>query len=179
LPRPTVTKPELLANGADATFRSFIHDFLAFAARVNEVRAGFGEFIGLTGTAYTTLMSIAHLQGQEGVGVNRVAEHLHLSGAFVTIEVAKLVKAGVVEKRTNTKDRRRVLLTLTPAGRKLLDELAAVQAPVNDALFSCLGADEFLRLKEIMEQLVSCGDRALSLLSFLTQPEPARAVRKR
>jgi MarR family transcriptional regulator, organic hydroperoxide resistance regulator len=179
LPRPTVSKPELLVDGTDTVFRSFIHDFLAFAVRVTEVRSGFGEVIGLTGTAYTTLMSIAYLQGREGIGVNRVAEHLHLSGAFVTIEVAKLVKAGVVQKRTNMKDRRRVLLTLTPAGRKLLDELAAVQAPVNDALFACLSADEFLKLKEIMKQLVSCGDRALSLLSFLTQPQPVRAGRKR
>jgi DNA-binding MarR family transcriptional regulator len=39
---------------------------------------------------------------QNGVGgVNEVAEHLHLLGAFVTVEVAKLVKAGLIRKRPN------------------------------------------------------------------------------
>jgi DNA-binding MarR family transcriptional regulator len=131
------------------------------------VRDRFGKAIGLSGASYSTLISIAHLEGDEGVGVNRVAEHLHLSGAFITIEVAKLVKAGFVKKRTNAEDKRRVLLTVTPAGRRLLDELAPLQAPVNDALFDVLSAREFLELKEMLAKLVPCGDRALALADYL------------
>jgi MarR family transcriptional regulator, organic hydroperoxide resistance regulator len=171
VPRQTVSKPELMPDGQDARFRRFIHDFLAFSARVGQCRTGFGEEIGLSGTAYTTLISIAHLQGPEGVGVSRLAEHLHLSGAFVTIEVAKLVGSGLVEKRTNDKDRRRVLLTVTAKGRAALDGLAPVQAPVNDALFDCLTADEFAALADMMARLVPCGDRALAVLDFMTQSQ--------
>jgi DNA-binding MarR family transcriptional regulator len=174
--RATVTTPELLVDGSDAEFRGFIHDFLAFAARVTEVRAGFGEYLGLTGIGYTTLRTIGHLQGRHGVGVNAVAEHLHLSGAFVTTVVAKLVAAGLVAKRVNSADKRRVLLTVTAGGRRLLDDLAAVQAPVNDALFDCLNADDFRRLKAMLAKLVPCGDRALSLLRYLTQPEGRAGV---
>ena len=169
MPRPTVTKPELMPGGDDSKFRSFIHNFLAFSARVDQCRSGFGERLGISGIAYTTLISIAHLQDEEGVGVSRIAEHLHLSGAFVTIEVSKLVKADLVKKRTNAIDRRRVLLTVTPKGRKLLDDLAPVQAPVNDALFDCLSADEFSQLSSMMARLVPCGDKAISLLSFMTR----------
>jgi MarR family transcriptional regulator, organic hydroperoxide resistance regulator len=174
VPRPTVTKPELMPGGDDSRFRSFIHNFLAFSARVDQCRSGFGEQLGISGIAYTTLISIAHLQDEEGVGVSRIAEHLHLSGAFVTIEVSKLVKADLVKKRTNASDRRRVLLTVTPKGHKLLDSLAAVQAPVNDALFDCLSAEEFVQFSSMMARLVPCGDKAISLLSFMTQP-PATA----
>lgn len=170
MPHPTVSKPELLPGGTDAEFRSFIHDFLAFGARVNQVRAGFGALIGLSGVAYTTLVSIAFLQDRDGVGLSRVAAHLHLSGAFVTIEVAKLVKAGLVQKRTHARDRRRILLTVTEQGRNILGDLAPIQAQVNNALFDCLSAEEFVWLRTLMEQLVGCGDRALLLLSFLTQP---------
>lgn len=177
--RATVSKADLLVDGGDAEFRRFLHDFLAFSARLIEIRASFGEYIGLTGTAYSTLISIAYLAGEEGVGVSRIAEHLHLSGAFVTIEVAKLVKAGLVRKRTNTKDRRRVLLTVTPKARQLLDHLTAVQAPVNDALFDCLSAAEFQTLRDIMARLVPCADRALSLRSFLTESPPARTAERR
>ena len=164
----TVGKPELMIDGSDQSFRTFIHDFLAFSQMVSEIRAGFGEYIGLTGIGYTTLISISHLQGPTGIGVNAIAELLHLSGAFITTEVAKLVRAGLVRKRVNAKDKRRVLLTITPAGRKLLNRLAAVQAPVNDALFETLSGDEFVRLKGMMARLVPCAARGLSLLDYLT-----------
>ncbi|WP_448030400.1 MarR family winged helix-turn-helix transcriptional regulator [Bradyrhizobium liaoningense] len=164
--RPTVSKPELLPGGDDTRFRTFIHDFLAFSARVNQCRAGFGDRLGISAIAYTTLISVAHLQGEEGVGVSRVAEHLHLSGAFVTIEVSKLVKAGLIHKRANQEDRRRVLLTVTPKARKLLDQLVELQAPVNDALFDCLSASEFLQFSSMMARLVPCGDKAVSLMNF-------------
>lgn len=164
--RRTVTKTELMPGGSDAVFRTFIHDFLAFSTRVSQCRAGFGERLGISGIAYTTLISIAHLQGDKGVGVSRIAEHLHLSGAFVTIEVSKLVEADLVKKRVNKSDRRRVLLTVTPKARRLLNELAAVQAPVNDALFDCLSAAEFQQLSAMMARLVPCGDKAASMLAF-------------
>jgi DNA-binding MarR family transcriptional regulator len=165
----TVSKPELLIDGTDEEFRSFIHDFLAFSQMLTDIRAGFGEHIGRTGIAYTTLISISHLQGPTGIGVNAIAEHLHLSGAFITTEVAKLVRAGLVSKRVNAEDKRRVLLTVTAAGRKLLNALAAVQAPVNDALFDTLTAEEFVRLKAIMARLVPCAARGLALLADLTE----------
>lgn len=179
MPRLTVSKSKLLPDGTDTRFRQFIHDFLAFSARVDQCRAGFGQRLGLSGIAYTTLISIAHLEGKEGVGVSRVAEHLHLSGAFVTIEVSKLVRAGLVKKRVNDADRRRVLLTMTAKGRKMLDELALIQAPVNDALFDCLSADDFSRLSTMMSRLVGCGDRAVSLLAFLTALPQGRSKASR
>lgn len=176
--RRTVTKPELMVGGSDAAFRRFIHGFLAFAARVGEVRTRFGEYIGLSGSAYTTLISVAHLQGKNGVGVNRIAEHLHLSGSFVSIEVGKLVKAGLVAKRSDAIDRRRVLLTVTEAGRARLAQLAAVQAPVNNALFDCLDAEDFRRFAAVIADLVPCGDRAISMLDLLTLLQPRRAGRR-
>lgn len=167
--RRTVTKPELMTGESDALFRKFIHDFLAFSARVNQCRAGFGEHLGISGISYTTLITIAHLQGDEGVGVSQVAEHLHLSGAFVTIEVSKLVDADLVRKRVNKTDRRRVLLTVTAKARRMLDDLASVQAPVNDALFGCLSSSQFQQLASMMADLVPCGDEAVSKLAFATK----------
>lgn len=169
-----------MPGGNDAAFRGFIHDFLAFGACVNGVRAGFGARIGLSGIAYSTLVCIAFLQGNEGVGLSRVAAQLHLSGAFVTIEVAKLVKAGLVEKRVNAADRRRVLLTASAKGRDILKGLAPVQAKVNDALFECLTADEFQALRGMISKLVDCGDKALLLLEMLGHENAATkdAVRR-
>ncbi len=178
----TASKKTLQAYGTDAKFRSFVHDFLAFSSRLIAIRAGFGAFLRLTGTSYTTLIAVAFLQGEKGVGVNEVAEHLHLSGAFVTIEVAKLVKAGLIRKRPNTKDRRRVLLTLTPGGQQLLNKLSHIQAPVNDKLFGGLSVKEAEVLAAILPRLVIAGDQALALLKFTIgdskadQPQRKRAA---
>ena len=172
----TVSRPALLVEGDDAAFRAFIHDFLAFSACVGQIRAGFGQALGLTGIAYTTLMSIAHLQGEEGVGVARLAEHVHLSGAFVTIEVAKLVTAGLVEKRVNAKDRRRVLLTASGKGRAALRRLTALQVPVNDALFECLSDSDFDKLRSVIGTLVGCGERALIRQRDLMGTQPLHVV---
>jgi DNA-binding MarR family transcriptional regulator len=169
----TVSKPELLVDGDDVAFRSFVHDFLAFSQMLTEIRARFGEHLGLTGIQYTILISVSHLQGRLGIGVNAIAEHLHVSGAFVTTEVAKLVRAGLISKQVNAKDKRRVLLRVTAEGRKLLNGLLSVQAPVNDALFDALTAQEFAPLRSMMARLVPCAARSLALLAYLTGEKAA------
>ncbi len=96
----TVTRPELLVEGSDRAFRQFVHDTLAFSARLQQVRGQLGQVIGLSGTQYTVLIAIAHLRGMdERVGVNLVADHLHFSGAFTTIEINKLVACSTSSRR--------------------------------------------------------------------------------
>lgn len=164
----TVSRAELLVDGSDRDFRQLVHDTLAFAARIQEVRSRLGALIGLSGAQYTILVAVAHLQGRDGgVGVNLLAEHLHLSGAFVTIEVNKLVAADLVIKEVNPEDRRRVLLTITAKANQLLDDLTAVQRPANDALFGCLSASDFHAFRDVVAQLVLTGDRTLKLLDYL------------
>jgi DNA-binding MarR family transcriptional regulator len=123
----TVSRPSLLENNSDKVFRQMVYDTLAFAARIQEVRS---RFISLPGAQYSVLMAIAHQQ-DEGIGVNAIAEHLHLSGAFVTTEINKLVLAGLVEKREHPSDRRRVLLRITERARERLRELSPIQVQGN------------------------------------------------
>lgn len=167
--RPTVTKPALMPGGNDARFRGFIHNLLALSGQVDQLREGFGAHIGLSGTGYVLLMTLRRVESGEPVGVSRLAEHLRLSGTFVTTEIAKLVNGGLVEKRPHGQDRRRVLLTVTAAGHARLDKLAPVQARVNDAMFGGFSAPEFLALVGIVERLVQAGDDAVSLLHRLSE----------
>jgi DNA-binding MarR family transcriptional regulator len=169
--RPLTThSPALLVDGSDRVFRAMVHDTLAFAARIEEIRARLGAVIGLPGSAYSALMTIAHLQGRGGVGVSAVAEHLHLSGAAVTIEVNRLVSLGLVDKRTNPEDRRRVLLSITDAAVRALDDLTRIQAPANDALFARLDRASFRQFAAIMRDLVDCADDSLAVIAALSRP---------
>ncbi len=170
----TVSRPELLADGGDQAFRELVHDMLAVSARVQAIRNGLGASLGLSGSQYTILITIDHHQDHaEGIGVNQIAEHLHLSGAFVTLEVGRLVERGLVNKTVNAADRRRVLLRTTGEARKLLVRLTALQRPVNDALFDSLTHAEFLSLRKLMAKVVTTSDRSLSLLKFLVQEDAA------
>jgi MarR family transcriptional regulator, organic hydroperoxide resistance regulator len=164
----TVTRDALLKDGSDAQFREMVHALLAFSVRLESIRQEFGAHIGLTGIQYTILISVAHMQGASGLGVNAVAQHLSLSGPFVTIEVGKLVKLDLLTKRTNPDDRRRVLLQTTPKADALLAALTPVQQEVNDVLFDPLSARQFDAMHGLGKQLVDSASKALSLAQYLT-----------
>jgi DNA-binding MarR family transcriptional regulator len=166
-PPRTVSRPELLANGSDRDFRALVHGLLAFSARLEAVRSGFGGLLGLTGIQYTILISVGHLEPAGDVGVNHIAAHLHISGAFVTIETGKLLKLGLLAKRPHTRDRRRVCLSITEKGSALLQQLAPIQAQVNDVLFEFLDTAQFRQFRELVGRMTECGDRAVTLLQHL------------
>ena len=163
----TVSRPELLKEGTDATFRSMLHDLLAFSASLEAVRGRFGAFLGVSGIQYTLVVSIRQLQGKGGVGVKDLAEHLGLSAPFVTTETKKLVRLGIVAKATNPDDLRRVNLTLTDQGRKLLLMLAPMQREINDAIFEPLAAEDMDRLVRMASDLRRSAERAVVLADYL------------
>jgi len=87
------------------------------------------------------------------------------------------VAAGLVEKETDSVDRRRVVLSITPKARALLNQLAPVQRPANDLLFSCLSAKDFERLRKIMSRLVGTADQAVNLLEYTSPIAAARSAK--
>jgi len=90
IPRHTVTRPELLDRQGDAEFRTLVHDILAFSTRISGIEVGLGDLVGLPQTRFRILISIRYLQGETGVSVNAVADHLHFSGAFIISEINKV-----------------------------------------------------------------------------------------
>lgn len=184
----TASREALLVDGSDSEFRALVHDMLAFASAIQEVRNRLGQLIGLSGTQYTILTAIARLtETRSELGVNQLADHLHLSGAFVTIEVNKLVTAGLVSKAVNPEDRRRVVLEVTEEALRRLRSMNRVQSPANDMLFEPLNAKEFKQLRAITAKLAGTGPRTLRLIEALAPegvlpefaPEPTRKTRER
>jgi MarR family transcriptional regulator, organic hydroperoxide resistance regulator len=186
----TISRPELLINGSDQHFRRLVHGLFGFLARHEAVRSGHGARIGLVGIEYTVLISIRHLAVEEtDVSVNRVAEHLFLSGAFVTTVTNKLVQRGLIRKLPDPSDRRRVRLEVADKGNALLAELAPVQRQVNDVQFGCLSAKEFALLVDMIERLVRSSEQAMALQRYLSESSakpnitkldvPPKSARKR
>jgi DNA-binding MarR family transcriptional regulator len=167
----------MLVNGSDRHFRRLVHSLFGFLARHEAVRRGHAARIGLVGIEYTTLISIRHLDAEEGdVNVNRVADHLHLSGAFVTTITNKLLKRGLIHKSIDPQDRRRVKLQVSEKGDALLAELAPIQRQVNDVEFGCLNQTEFLQLLDMVERLIASSESAVRLQAYLADGSTPKVV---
>ena len=163
----TVSREELLTGGTDQLFRQLVHDIFAFNARHSTIRDGHAHRIGLAGIEYTILISVARLSLDEDVNVKALAEHLHVSTGLVTNVTRKLQELGLVEKATDSVDRRRTVLTVTALGRKKLAELAPYQRQVNDVEFGSLTAEDFHHLSRIVASLVDSSELAVKLQSYL------------
>ncbi len=180
----TASKPELLDGDGDQTFRGLLYDYFAFGRSLEAARAKFASYVDLSPTQYLILIAIAHSTLDEPMGINQIATRLYLSGAFVTIEVNKLVSNGLIEKSTHPSDGRRVQLAVTDEGVKRLTRLAAFQRPINDALFGTLTRDEFKVLSQLLARLAAGGDQAVKLAEHIaatidhdTLQDPAPAAK--
>lgn len=175
--RLTVSRPELLDEEGDGRFRTLLADLFAFGSRLDDARARFAAYIGLTPPQYLILIVVSLAPPDSEVGVAQVAERLYLSGAFVTIEVNKLVKIGLIEKQPHSSDRRRVHLVVTPEGIRRLERLAGLQRPVNDALFSTLDRADFDRLSDALHRLAHGAAQAIHLADHLIASEEVASSR--
>ena len=163
----TVSRPELLIGGSDHVYRQFVHELLSLSALHGAIRDGIAARVGLGGIQHTILQSIRHLNEEGPVAVRDVAHHLGLSGAFITIETAKLQDRGFLEKKQSTTDRRKVLLILTKKAHALFERVAPIQRSIGDVQFGCLGAKQFRQLAPIVTQLLQTSRDALLLLPYL------------
>ena len=163
----TISRPELIVNGSDREFRELVHNLFGFFGLHERLRSGHAKFIELVGIEYTVLIAIAHLALEGDVNVKTVADHLHLSGAFITTTTRRLLQLGLIQKTMDTVDRRRVTLTVSSKGHAALEKLAPVQRRVNDLEFGCLSREEFIALNRLLRRMIECGNRAVTLQNYI------------
>lgn len=164
----TTSRKELLnASGSDDAFRHLIHNIFAFSARMETLRAGLSKMVGLTATEYSILVATGHLIDQGPVFINVLANHLHLSGAFVTLQTNQLAGKNLLTKVKDPKDGRRVELKLTKEAHKILKELSPLQCKINDELFADIGEREFKNLQSLLDLLLSGSEKAIPLMRYL------------
>ena len=124
----TISRPELLVEGSDSLYRQLVHNLLSFLATHEAIRDGLASCIGLGGIQHTILQSIRHLGRSREVSVRDVADHLDLSGSFITAETAKMERAGLLTKSRSATDGRKVSLELTEKAMDLFDAVAPFAA---------------------------------------------------
>ncbi|MGH1426177.1 MAG: MarR family winged helix-turn-helix transcriptional regulator [Pseudooceanicola sp.] len=154
---PTVSLPRLMPDQSDRGFRQMMYDLTLVGSYIERIRGHFATTIGITAPQYNILMAVSHLGMEEGVEIGRVAQHLHVSSAFVTTEIRKLVEAGWVDKAPNPRDQRSVLLALTKKSKKTIGDLTDTIQEVNDHFFGVMSKAEFETFSDLLRRLVLSG----------------------
>lgn len=164
----TISRPELLDGGHDLRFRELVNNLLAFSARHEAIRAGHGAYIGLPAPQYTILIAAAHRSEEGPVRIKDLAEQISVSQTFITMELKKLYKLGLLRKTRNEQDSRVVDIYITDKGMELLEDLSVVQRQVNDQQFAKISREEFDELLRLTKLLINNSDKALTLQAYLT-----------
>ena len=152
----TVSKPELLDSDgkSDRGFRQLLYDFSVLGAHLEFARSYLASQLGLSSPQYNIVMIIAQYQGALGVSVTEVAQHLHVTKAFITSEAQRLERRGLVTKFENPKDGRSVLLRLSARGEQKVLQIGPKRLLVNDHLFRGLSGEDFRDLARTVASLI-------------------------
>lgn len=84
---------------------------------------------------------LAHLGHSGAVSVRDITQRVHLDKSIVSRAASRLQEAGYVDKSGHGKDRRLIVLELTPLGQELMERLSAVADEFQDELRTLLGED--------------------------------------
>ncbi len=122
-----------------AGFRYLLREFATFSEQA-------ARHTGLTAQQHQALLAVKGFPGRERVAIGELAQRLGLRDHSVTGLVDRLVARGLLRRRLDRHDRRRVLVEVTPRAQALLarlsrahrDELARV-APLLRALLGRIG----------------------------------------
>jgi DNA-binding MarR family transcriptional regulator len=170
-PPATVSHAALLTEGTDVAFREALYLMVLSFGRLIACREAFGRALGLTGSQFAVLIGAAYRQGEAGVSIRALADHIQLAPTHVTTEVGRLIRKGLLAKAVNPRDRRSVLVTLTPKGEAAIHEVAPFLRGINDLLFQDISRQDFEAVSRFLAAFARNSERALD--------EIKRAERKR
>ncbi|MDA0662120.1 MAG: MarR family winged helix-turn-helix transcriptional regulator [Proteobacteria bacterium] len=169
LPLTTTSEALLDSDGGDAEFRRMIYGIFKMTVNFDRIRERMATALGLSGIQYHILMVIAELSVDMPVTISVIAERLHTSGAYVTMECKKLMRRGFVDKQPNPDDGRSVIVSVTGEGRSAIDAFAPHLQKINDELFDGIGPETFQQFRAIVDRMSRTSARAADLAEILAR----------
>jgi DNA-binding MarR family transcriptional regulator len=97
--------------------------------------------------------SLILIGANPGISNKDLAEALVIDSPNVTLILGRMEKAGLVERRQDPADRRKVLLTLTAAGENYLGEALAFNQGQRRMFETGLSEEETLHLTRLLQKL--------------------------
>lgn len=162
-----IAAPVQEVSGVDRNDRRFVATLLEIYALVLKKRDCYGSQLGVSGPQYDLITEIAQ---SSCLTVKELAQKLNVTSSFIAVEVNKLIELGLMTKRGDSRDRRKVVLELTSKCRTALDQLAPLSERWDTTMYRCLDGDYAGILHDVLERMVADGRAAFM--------EFARSVRE-
>jgi MarR family transcriptional regulator, organic hydroperoxide resistance regulator len=164
MPPATITLPQMLLSGNDLAFRETLYMMFQAFGRLSSFREAFGKELSLTASQFIVLIGTAYRQGSEGVSIRTLSDHTQLAATHVTTEVGRLIGKGLLTKSANERDRRGVLVRLTPKGETAVLEITPLLRRVNDRLFQNVAREDFATVSRFLSNFALNSEYALAEL---------------
>jgi DNA-binding MarR family transcriptional regulator len=160
-PPGTISRSDYLRGGSDAAFRETIYSLVQCVGRLLTCREAFGRSLGLTASQYAVLIGVAYRQGNDGVSIRDLSEHVAVAPTHVTTEVGRLVRKGLLIKRPSIADRRSVLVSLSQRGETAVAAVAPFVRSINDLLFEDISLADLDVCRRVARTLFRNSDHVL------------------
>ncbi len=143
------------------------------------VRAELDELarpLGLTALQYTALTV---LERHPDIAAAHLARHSFVTGQTMADMVTSLLNRGLIDRHRDPADRRRLVIALTPAGRRLLDRLRPQVAALQDRMLSLHSDAQATELRHSLElcrqalrdEKIAAGPPAPPRLGAIREPD--------
>lgn len=96
---------------------------------------------------------LMHIVGNGGITQAETAQYLGISPAAVACSAQRMISAGLIERRTDESDRRRLRLYATPLGERSLDEMRVLLDGADARTFEGFTEDELTALEGYLDRM--------------------------
>jgi DNA-binding MarR family transcriptional regulator len=149
-PRTTPSASAKVINALDRTLTYRLHQLHKLTDA--DSQTAYPEHTGLSMSDGRCLTTIGTF---EPLSVKALAEKANLNKGQASRAAQALVSQGLVRKEDRPDDGRGVLLSLTPAGRRLFKRTMQLIAQRNEDIFGCLSAKEQVTLSGLFDRLIA------------------------
>ena len=124
-----------------------------YAHAVQAIEQTLGQF-NLQMGEFDVLAAIRRAGPPFTIAPSRLTRSLMLSPSGITSRLDRLEKLGLIERKASPDDRRSLLVVLTPAGRRLVDEAVTAHVENETRLIASLSAAERKTLDQLLRKLL-------------------------
>lgn len=144
-------------SDGDGEGARFLEDYLLFllAAASASASAGFHAIVRQNGLRVPEWRVLACLHDRDGQMVTRLAALALMEQSAMTRVVERMEERGLVTRRSDPRDRRRVRVFLAPEGRTLLEPLLKLAREQEAQILACLPPEQCRALKPMLASLLA------------------------
>ena len=151
----------LPSDEAGRLLLTLIWDLFSIASHLGSIRTIWAGMAGITGPQWNILTATDYLDEGDGVSVGEIANKLHVKSTFVTAQSKLMEKSGHLRRQPSRKDKRIVLLSLTPKAIHRVNAFYDIRRHMDQRMFGEFSGQDFQWLVKQVEAIRTQAERAL------------------